>query len=503
MDSLLEIKLENIKDIILNYLFVEEDKYKWNTNQKVKININFKPLLQGNWTREWRNMNTNINLDNLLNTKICKEDFFQILENELIREKKTGDYSSNFNPNLFFLFFDYFYYNMKNKDKILHFEADVDHNDTIIGIRFNNDKKISKIYRPEFLKIIEIHSRFLLNNTILDILKVELFTKYFIKNCYIQYEVKINFLNQKNFVDLCYLIEDKELFLEINELWHDKINDHFRELNILLSTGSRLVNFNLGDTFCTNEKVFDNLFLNFCKLLYQSEESKAIILILVEVNGFPLEQVELGVGLLNKEIQIKLSELLNISFLDDINLNIDEFIEKVFNNENINKELDFINFTKKLTLKNLLKYKNEIKLTSYGVKNFLLTLTGKEWKKRKEYIKFMDDLEYKYYETIKNLLEDNSFDILKNENLELKNILILNKFDQNEFYNKIKRNEKLYHPRIPFIIKQDKSFVNYKLLANILKNIKIKETDIKNNIIVNYRLMTFNEIHILYNDEFL
>jgi len=493
MDSLLEAKLEIIQDMLLVYLFDNDEKLinNWKENKKVKINKKFKPLLQGDWTRKNSNF---LNLDELLNTKISSNDFFQLLAKELNRKKTiNGDYNNNFNPNLFFLFFKDFY-NLKVKDEEIKFEEET--NNTIIGIRFCNYENLSKLIRPETLKIIEIHSRFLLNNSILDILHLELFTRYFVENCFIQYEVKLNY-RSKRYVDLCYVINEKELILEINEVWHDKINDYFRELSILLSTGSRLINLNLNDPFCTNEKVYENMFLDLCKLLYKTDtKCKALVLNLVECNGFPLEQVELGVGLLNKQIKVKLSEFLSIPFLSDITLEIDEVIKKIFELGNIDSKLDFYNFKKNLTVNNLIKHKSEIYLTPYGIKNFLLSFNGNEWGNRKEYIKFMNDLEFKYYQTIENLLDDTNFDMLKEENYQLKNILVLNNYDQKNFLNNTSNN-KLYHPRIPFIIKKNNEFVNYKLLSAILdEEIKngVKDIDVNKGLVVNYRLLSESEV---------
>ena len=112
------------------------------------------------------------------------------------------------------------------------------------------------------------------------------------------------------------------------------------------------------------------------------------------------------------------------------NLFIGKIIKKIFELGNIDSKLDFYNFKKNLTVNNLIKHKSEIYLTPYGIKNFILSFNGNEWGNRKEYIKFMNDLEFKYYQTIENLLDDTSFDMIKEENYQLKNILVLNNYDK-------------------------------------------------------------------------
>jgi hypothetical protein len=46
----LEVQLKEIQDKLLTYLFNKKDKEKWKDDKKVKINDNFKPLLQGDWS---------------------------------------------------------------------------------------------------------------------------------------------------------------------------------------------------------------------------------------------------------------------------------------------------------------------------------------------------------------------------------------------------------------------------------------------------------------------
>ena len=144
MDPNLEEKLENFRIILLDYLFDNDEEIDWNNNKPIKITKKFNPLLQGDWTRKdppiWK-----LNLGNLKNTKITKNDLFELLEKELnVKKTKEYKYSFNFNPNLFFLFFDKFY----EKYKFVSYK---DKNDTNKGIIFSTNT----IFRPEIRKITE------------------------------------------------------------------------------------------------------------------------------------------------------------------------------------------------------------------------------------------------------------------------------------------------------------------------------------------------------------
>ena len=71
MTIIFELKslLVEIQDKLLNYLFNEKDIEKWENNKKVKINDNFKPLLQGDWSR-YQKVNCSINLDKYLEYRL-------------------------------------------------------------------------------------------------------------------------------------------------------------------------------------------------------------------------------------------------------------------------------------------------------------------------------------------------------------------------------------------------------------------------------------------------
>lgn len=499
INSELEFQLEKIRNRLLEYLFNKKDIEKWEEDKKVKINDNFKPLLQGDWSR-YQKVKSEINLGIFLGQKITKNQLFQELVNELDRPFEKDNYNHNFNPNLFFLFYDKFYkYKIKKQD-FLFFEERAYHKGPIIGILIDNAIKI----RPEIIKTIEIHSMFLLNDAINNILSKEDFINIFFENCFIQYKVETEVHRfKKNYVDLVYKIKDKELFIEMLEYHHKEINDLDREKNILLTSGSRILNFKLYDMYETNKTFFKSLIIDFCKLCYRNKLSKeALNLYFVLVDDLDIKEVEFAVDIFDNVNKITLSELLNNKFFENDNLNIDEVIEKAYERGNIVCNIDFANTKKNLSCEKILEKKDELILTPTGIINLLISLDGKEWSNRHKFIEFFTKMISNYIEAIKNLLQDDSNELLRNENRDLLNYINLSNYDCNLFFDKT--NSNLVHNELPFIIEDKMSFVNYNLLSNFLDEefkTKIKHSYyLRNQKILGYRLLTKKELDDIYNN---
>lgn len=501
--SITEI-LNTTRDLILNYLFDDDqDKIdKWLNNKKIKINENFTPLLQGDWSRNKYPKPDRLNLDNLLNEKITKNEIFNSIVKELKTPSSKGNYSQNFNPNWFFIFYEEF-----SNVKIFEIIEVNDSNERVIGLQIINNKN----FRPETIKIIELHSRFLLNSNFYDILSTK-YIEYFIQGCYIQYKIKDNNF-KNNYLDLCYRIEDNELCLEINEFHHNEIIDHIRKMNVMISSKCRLVNFNLNDCYETIDKVYENMVKSFCKIIYHCNlKTESIKLFLIEINKMEIGMINVGVSLINKELTLKLSELLKLPFFDSsIKLNFDDIIKSIIEKGNVNYKRDFtITYEKEITKENLIQDKKQLKLTSFGLKNWLSSIDGKLWTRRNEYIDFMDELEREYYHVIENIINDDDQGKLQQENIILKNIFGLKKYNSNLFFNKV-RTKNLFHNNlhktVPFIIKEDKSYVDYDLLSTILSEEIInkinKEEFIEKKYIPNYRLMFSSELNQIYIDDFI
>jgi hypothetical protein len=314
-------------------------------------------------------------------------------------------------------------------------------------------------------------------------------------------------------LDLCYLIENNELCLEINEYHHNEIIDSIRKMNVMLSSNCRLVNYNLNDCYETCDKVYENLIKSFCKIIYNNgSKTESIILYLTEINKMEIGMIMVGVSMINSKLKLKLSELLKLPFFDrSIKLNIDNIIKSVIEKGNINIDRDFtIIYKKEITSENLINDKKKIELTSFGIKNWLLSIDGNLWTRRNNFIDYMDELEREYYKVIENIIKDDDLGKLQQENIILKNIIALKKYDSNIFFDKV-INKKLFHnnlhKNIPFIIKEDKSYIDYDLLSivlsiNVTNKINIKEF-VKEKYIPNYRLMFQSELDQIYIDEFL
>ena len=494
--------LNETREKILDYLFDENQNKisKWLNNNKVKINDNFKPLLQGDWSRNNYPKPDRLNLDNLLNEKTTKNEIFNSLVKELKIPSIKGNYAQNINPNWFFIFYEEFL-----NDKIFEIIEVKDSNEKIIGLQIINNK-----FRKETIKIIELHSRFLLNSIFNDILSNK-FIEYFIDGCYIQYKIKDNNF-KNNYLDLCYVIEGNELFLEIDEFHHNEIIDTIRKMNVMLSSKCRVVTFKLNDCYETIDKVYENMVKSFCKIIYNNGyKTESIKLYLVEINKMEIGMINVGVSIINSELKLKLYELLKLPFFGSIKLNIDDIIQSVIEKGNLNPKRDFtIIYKKDITKENLIQDKKKIELTSFGIKNWLLSIDGKLWDRRNLYIDFMDELEREYYNVIENIIKDDDLGKLQQEYIILKNIIGLSKYNSNLFFDKVK-DKRLFHNNlhksVPFIIKEDKSYVDYNLLSCVLpKDLVdkiIKEEFIENKYIPNYRLIFPSELNQIYLDDFI
>jgi hypothetical protein len=146
MDEILSDKLESIREIILKTIFNNNMNIisKWKKDKEIDLDTDtFQVLFYGDWDR---NKYTKLNLTNLLNTKRKPSYIYDELKNELQRAKIENNYKCNFNPNLFFLFYDKFYglelVQKKYKSYKLEFDSIKDDTDRIIGIQILNREKL-------------------------------------------------------------------------------------------------------------------------------------------------------------------------------------------------------------------------------------------------------------------------------------------------------------------------------------------------------------------------
>ena len=495
MNLNLEERLENFRIILLNYLFDEDNDNikKWNNNEEIKITKKFYPLLQGDWSRlnKWNKSIPidRLNLDKIKNTYITKKELYKLLFDNFPVKVKSN-YRFNFNPNLFFLFYDDFYETYK-------YGEFKDESDITRGIKFKIE--IEKQLRIEFCKIIELHSRIILNPSIKKHIATN-YEKYFIENCYIQYE--IDELNK--YIDLCYIIEDKKLLLEINEFSHNELDDKVRSISVLLSSRSRLIHYDIAKYYHTNDYIYENIIIHLCKILYHNNlQAIALKIYLIEIKKMDPSQIDVGVSIRRSEYKLKLSELFTLPFFEKI-LDVDKIIKNVCKKGNIIIQEDFSICPTDENYKTLIREKNILELTSHGIINFLTSIDGKYWSRRKDYIKFMNDLENKFYNAMESLLENDDYELLNNELIKYKKILKFIDYDQSIFHKKAKTHYFDVHKTVPFIIKSknNKDVVEYDLLSKII-NEQIKQTiNIdefgENKYIIGYRYINDIELKNIY-----
>lgn len=525
MDSNLEFALDDYRDIILEHLFTRLDIKKWKNNEEIIINKHFIPLLKGDWNRRYGNDFKRLDLAKLNGKLITKTKLFKMLITELERKVTFVDsdcYVYNFNPNFFFLFFDDFYGLTVKNFEIIYKPKKI--NDRIVGINFCNYEQLSKSIRHETLKLIEVHSRFVLNKNFYDIIGHDLFTEIFIEGCMIQYPI-----NNK-YIDQSYQIGQSNLLIEINEKQHNTFVDNFRELEIYIENNSRLNNYNLSNIFMTTDIFYkDKLFLDFCKCLYSNGyTNESIILYLVEDHGFELNPTRIGVQIVKGSIKMMLSDIPNIPFFDPVEkIDIDKILIQSYHRGDINPNLDFNNWVsfkkinKQITkvpdsdLITILSNKDQIEVNSAGLINILTGIPSKNWNKRREYIEYINNLQNKYINTIEKLLEDKDNKILIDKYKLSMNVLSLLKYDKNDYYQQLYKKynrdfiSKNFHEYIPFIKRSKNNFVDFELLKKILDKEtinKVYEDEISkfnyanNNIevLLNYQIMKPKEIEELF-----
>lgn len=554
MDEKLKDKLTNIKDNILEKIFDNNVKLikKWNNDEIIDFKREtFEVLFHGDWSR---NSKCKLNLDKLLDTSNKPSVIFNEIKKELQRPKTEGLYKSNFNPNLFFLFFEEFYNlplkNTSDKSYKLTYDFLKNLNDggKIIGIKIKNREQLENNYvlRKEIIQIIEFHSKILFDELLRDYLGEDIFGKIFIKNCVIQ--KKVLTYNDERFVDLCYAldkvilyptleneklsledlqkIDSKNLYLEVNEEKHIPVLDKLRDNSLVATSGIRIcyietvdiVNYYHYDTY-------KNLIKVFCKIAFGLSSIRDSYL-------FNMKNTIM-------RIYLTIIEELNSQFVDFIvsyqyenkNYSINDIFDLLNQNNDSNEEIK-----KKQIIKKLFKTKffedneiyvnlsiydkvnedvdyiitnmNNIYLTRYGIESMFYSIDKKYWDNKNEFIKFKIDVEKKYLDSIENLLKDDIIDILVEEH-NVKNAIfyILKNYDKIDFiklkeYVNTKKSFSRYknklHPELPFLIRSEKSTVDYRTLGYLISDEMVEkykyENEIYSNLIVGYRPLYETEI---------
>ena len=504
MEEILKDKLEDIQSMILETLF-ENDKdkiSKWKKDNKIEFDNTFQILFNGDWNR---NSYTKLNLTNILNTKNKPSYIFEEIKKELQRPKLEGNYKCNFNPNLFFLFFDKFY-NLElvqKKSKIYKLEYDFlkDDNDKIIGIQILNREKLEDygILRKEIIRTIEIHSKILFNENLKEYLGLELFKKIFIKNCVIQKEVQTYY--NSRYIDLCYAIdkvilfpnnininelhqiEKKNLYIEVYEESHSKDADNVRSNMLISSSGAKISSFDVTNLFDQDGiKVNDGIITNLCKILIKDDEYKNNVmkLYLVEIEKLDQQFVNFIIDYKYKNKKFTIKSIFNIMNQNNEEELSEKKIIKIlfkrgfFDNEYYYEEYAEFSKINKNGIDFLLDNYDKILLTRLGIENLFYSVDRKYWKNKDEFTQFKITLEEKYLNSVENLLTDNTIDILVEEN-NMKNSVfyILKNFDKEKYYKNIKMFSKyrnIFNIDIPFIIKSQNHSIDSRIIKLLISD---------------------------------
>ena len=543
MDEILEHKLSVIKNKILETILEnKEDIKKWIQDKEICFDSNrFSTLFFGDWSRDSKTL---LKLDKFINTKNKPSVIFEEIKKELQR-KNSHIYKSNFNPNLFFIFYDKFYGLELGQKYNLQFnfikDTDTEHN---IGIQILNRERIetNNILRKEIIKVIEIHSKILFNDRLEDYIGSDNFRKMFIKNCIIQKEVQ-TYYNSK-YIDLCYCldkvilhpnnidinelhrIEKNNILIEINEEHHSSIVDIIRNNNLISSAGAKINSFDITNIMDYNGIEFNKeIITNICKVLIKNKDIKNNImkLYLSDIEKLQASYVDFIISYKYSKINFMIGNIFDLinSNNDGEDVDIKKIIKLLFkrgffdSEEYFESNKEYANIQKN-GLEYILQNINNIKLSRLGIESLFYSIDKKYWKEKDSFTNFKIEIENKYLDCMENLLKDDRFDILIEEN-NLKNSIfhILKDFDDKKFRNnckKIYKYKNQTHPIIPFIIKCKDKYTDIRIIKLLVNNKTYEDLDENNNFsrgyLVGYRPLfksEFDEImnYVGFNEEYI
>jgi hypothetical protein len=534
MNEILNDKLEDIKNIILETILEDKtDIKKWNQDKEICFDEKrFATLFFGDWSRDSKTL---LKLDKFLNTTNKPSIIFEEIKKELQR-KNSSIYKANFNPNLFFLFFDKFYsLELCTKYK-LDFDSLIDENtEHIIGLQILNKEKLenNNILRKEIIRIIEVHSKILFNENIKEYLGMDFYKKTFIKNCVIQKEVQTCY-NSK-FIDLCYCLdkvilhpnnidinelhknEKNNILIEINEEHHSELADNLRNNNLISSSGAKISSYDLTNMIDNNGILFNKqIITNLSKILIKNREIKNDImkLYLTDVEDLHFNYVNFVVDFKYCNKKFNLAEVFSIINLNNCNEEIDlnKIIKVLHKREFFDTEDYFENYKdfqqiKKDGVEYIMKNISNINLTRLGIESLFYSIDKKYWKEKDEFAKFKIEVESKYLNSVENLLQDDTLDILLEEN-NIKNSVfhILKDFSPKKFRNNAKKLYKyknLLHSQIPFVIKCKDKFIDIRIIKLFVDDELFEELEERNTFckgyLVGYRPLFKSEFDEIMN----
>ncbi len=529
-DSSFQDKLKEVQKILIKNLIDKSIIDKWINNEEIYIESSkFKNLFCGDWNR---NNSYTCNLNKFLNKKIKPDEIFNTIIKELTRkrEKSYELYRANFNPNLFFLFYDKFENYTLAKDYKFYFTPIFD-NDKIVGVRIGNRSNLikNKIMREETIVLIELQSRILLNDVLISILGDDIFCKYFVINSIIQKQVK-TYIGEK-YVDLAYLVNECEnknpgllnidmndyIYIEIQEGHHKYLEDTIRN-NAILSSGKSCnipyyINFDY-DKF--HNKIFKQIIKGLSKIIIKNNpnlESTVLKSYLIFVEDLDFNIVDMVIDLKNKRNTIySIIDVVEKCSLnsEDNKFNKTKIIKKIIKDNVLTHPKYFLNITDymKLIQDNEYLYNNyqNILLSDIGVNALLNGIPDKYWNNKAEFNIYKTEIENKYFQSIINLLKDDQIDFLIKENIMKSSVfhVVKNRNDDKWFKN-VKFMKNLFHnfhKDIPYMFKEEGSIISGEIIKIFVTEEKFKYL-YENNVLDDGLLLDYRIVYPIELDQIM
>jgi hypothetical protein len=530
-NAMFNIKLVKTRDKILKTILNDDKLVKdWLDDKKILMSEDlFTNLFNTDYTRNYK---FTLNLTKYLNTRTRPSVIAEKILNELQRENSKM-YKSNFNPNLFFIFYD----------KLINFEITKDleykqfkyqikfkpiiYDNQIIGLELNNKYLLQdmNIIRTEIINSIEIHSKILFNQNLENLLGKDFFCNFFINNCIIQKEISTSF--GKRYIDLSYgeynyinydhykkintldefTIEqfyncnNRCVFIEINEERHTEIVDNLRSESIFTATGRKIIQiyntiYHEGKSFIRElilslSKLYVNDVIKKKYVLKASDKInkdmliKFIKLYMIEIDNFDIKYVRFVLEVLkDTKTIITFENLLKKIKMEFANNSKLFNFTKVVNNLLLKKVLDENDFIKTPIFRSIKLdcmvhcYLDKLYLNISGINKILYNIDSKYWlpEDKKRFFESKNSIEMKYINLLSDILKNNEDELAARAfiNSISVNYILRNLNDELFFKNamKLDKYKKFIDPDIPYVLKSEEDNLDGSYLKFILSKDK-------------------------------
>jgi hypothetical protein len=459
----LDDNLEKHREFLLKYLFDDNLKQKFINNQKLKFPSIFKNIFYYPRESHLRGF--------MKGNKNYKQLFTCLLK--IIKGEFRDDWQPPYGPNVYRCINPIFFLLFYPEFKTAGFEYLITQETNTVNI-YHKTIHIREQYSESFRIYYELISDPQLEFILNDKLKI-LYTDVKIEERIIPRSVYCG-----RYVDMVYCLDDSnKVFIEINEKEHDKDEDYLRMRQIYARSLNKIVQYYTSKNLNSIKK---ELFKEFSKKFYNIDKKISINLYMVKINNFELKLAkkftEINTNLKNGGFELK--ELIKMLKDWDFN-NCEKIIKKMIKKKILNSD-HLINEFKKSKLLINKKINNEVKLNSYGVTTILQYPRQKNWINRNSithtYSKFMDC----YYTMIEDLLNNSSEELklIYDEHNSVYDFVQAYRgvfaFGLKMLGNICKEHSSYQHNEIlPFLVKDEKSHIDFKDLKNKINNEKLFE----------------------------